>query len=93
MTVELFKKIIKENHIPDDCALMSDSGWECCATNMNGIYYHPIRNEIVFTQGGDSDRETYKEDEEYYEYIPSKGWKMIYCATDDEIWEEDLNRI
>ena len=93
MTVELFKKILKDNNIPDDCVLMSDSGWECDATNMNGVYYHPTRNEIVFTQGGDGDCEYYEEDEEYHEYTPSKGWKMIYCASDDEIWEEDLNRI
>lgn len=93
MTVELFKKILKDNNIPDDCVLMSDSGWECYATNMNGVFYHPSLNEIVFRQGGDSDRETYEEDEEPYEYIPSKGWKIIYCASDEGIRKEGLNRI
>lgn len=51
MTVDIFKRILKENNIPDDVRLMSDSGWECDATEMDGVYYHRKTNTIVFTQG------------------------------------------
>lgn len=50
MTFAELNKIIEENHIPHDVKLMSDSGWECSATDMNGVYYNRERNEIVFTQ-------------------------------------------
>ena len=53
MTFEKLSKIIKDNNIPDDVHLMSDSGWECCATEMDGVYYNESKNEIVFTQGFD----------------------------------------
>ena len=39
MTFTVLKKVMEEHNIPDDAKLMSDSGWECGATNMNGIYY------------------------------------------------------
>lgn len=51
MTFEKLAKIIKENNIPEDVHLMSDSGWECCATEMDGVWYAAEDNEIVFTQG------------------------------------------
>ena len=50
MTFAKLNKIIEENHIPHDVKLMSDSGWECDATDMDGIFYNREKNEIVFTQ-------------------------------------------
>lgn len=50
MTFAELNKIIEENHIPHGVKLMSDSGWECGASNMNGVYYNKEKNEIVFTQ-------------------------------------------
>lgn len=52
MTFRKLAGIIKENNIPEDVHLMSDSGWECCATEMNGIFYCKEENRIVITQGG-----------------------------------------
>ena len=46
MTYKELKEIFTKNNIPEDAHLMSDSGWECCATDMNGIYYN---NESNFT--------------------------------------------
>ena len=51
MTFTQLQKIIKKNHIPEDVRLLSDSGWEMDATDMEGIYYNEDRHCIVFTQG------------------------------------------
>ena len=50
MTYEQLKNIIEKNNIPENVHLMSNSGWECCATEMDGILWNPIYNEIHFTQ-------------------------------------------
>lgn len=50
MTFEKLEKIITKNKIPKNVLLQSDSGWECCETEMNGIYYNKKENKIIFTQ-------------------------------------------
>ena len=50
MTYEQLKNIIEKNNIPEDVHLMSNSGWECCATEMDGVLWNPTYNEIHFTQ-------------------------------------------
>ena len=40
MTVCELINIFKQNNIPNDAILMSDSGWECFATDMDGVYYN-----------------------------------------------------
>ena len=50
MTFKKLKEIIKKNNIPEDVHLLSDSGWEFDASEMNGIFYNKNRNEIVFVQ-------------------------------------------
>lgn len=67
MTVEIFKRILKENNIPNNVCLMSDSGWECDATEMDGLYYHRKTNTIVFTQGCGKT-----------EYEHSREWEILY---------------
>lgn len=68
MTFGLLNKIIEENNIPDDVTLMSDSGWECDATEMDGIYYNSESNIIVFTQYAS----------EFDSYQKDNKWKMLY---------------
>ena len=68
MTMELLEQILKDNNIPKDVHLMSDSGWEGGPTEMDGIFYNRQSNTIVFTQGGLSDR-VYEESEE---------WEILY---------------
>lgn len=63
---ELFN-IFKLNNIPDDAVLMSDSGWECDATDMDGVYYNKSENTVVFTQ------EPYL----YDDYYKSSDWELI----------------
>ena len=53
MTFGQLYNIIVDNNIPDDAHLMSDSGWECNATEMNGVYYDKFKKLIVFTQEGE----------------------------------------
>lgn len=57
MTLGELNKLCKSNNIPDNVKLMSDSGWECCETEMNGVYYSEELNMIIFTQ--DSYEDTY----------------------------------
>lgn len=55
MTFQMLEEIMVQNNIPKDVHLMSDSGWECDATEMDGIYYNKSRNLLVFTQGDGCD--------------------------------------
>lgn len=50
MTFQKLQKLIEKYDIPEDVLLMSDSGWECCETDMDGPYYNRERNEIIFVQ-------------------------------------------
>lgn len=77
MTVGALNEILKKNNIPEDAELMSDSGWECFATKMNGIYYNEDTNTIVFTQEGN----------EYDDYYDRKEWKRLF-GIDIEKGEE-----
>lgn len=65
MTYDKLTKIIEKYNIPKDVHLMSDSGWECNETEMNGILYNEEKNIIVFKQDT-----IYLE--EYY-----KNWKIL----------------
>ena len=51
MTFKELGDVIKANNIPEDVKLMSDSGWECNETEMDGIWYNRKLNTIIFTQG------------------------------------------
>lgn len=50
MTFEELENIITRNNIPKNVTLLSDSGWECCETDMDGVYYDETKNELIFTQ-------------------------------------------
>ena len=56
MTLEKLNKICADNNIPSDVTFMSDSGWECGPTEMNGVWYNPETRVIVFTQGDQYER-------------------------------------
>ena len=68
MTFQYLEKLIHKNNIPQNVRLMSDSGWECSATDMSGVYYHAEESTIVFTQ------DSYGADKKY---CMENGWKMI----------------
>lgn len=65
LTFEKLSNIIEKYNIPKDVHLMSDSGWECNATEMNSILYNKKENIIVF-----------KQDSEYLEEYYS-NWKNL----------------
>ena len=50
MKLNKLLELINKHNIPDDVLLQSDSGWECDATDMDGVYYNRKLNVIVFTQ-------------------------------------------
>lgn len=55
MTFEELNNLIEKHNIPKNVRLMSDSGWECGATDMDGVYYFKDINTIIFTQGSKYD--------------------------------------
>lgn len=67
MTFHALKQLLEKYNIPDDAKLMSDSGWECDATNMDGVYYNSKKNIIVFTQNIS----------EYDDYFNDPDWKTL----------------
>lgn len=79
MTFEQLSEIMKEHNIPSDVRLMSDSGWECDATDMDGIFYNKAENILVFTQNGNVNHM----DEHYY----TDDWKLL-CGTREE-WDTE----
>ena len=50
MTYAKLKEILERNHVPDEVRLMSNAGWELCATDMDGILWNPEENVIHFVQ-------------------------------------------
>lgn len=50
MTFEKLNNLINKYNIPKNVHLLSDSGWECDATEMCGVYYNEEQNVIIFTQ-------------------------------------------
>lgn len=67
MTFMELKKLIEDNHIPDDVHFESDSGWECGPTEMDGVFYNREKNTIVFTQGFGK----------YEDYPKLDGWETL----------------
>ena len=74
MTFKLLSKLIKENNIPEDVELLSDSGWESSETEMNGIYYNREENKMIFTQIGD----------EYDHWFDEEGWQLLHHNTSEK---------
>lgn len=56
MTFEKLKELIEKHNIPSNVKLLSDSGWECDATEMDGVFYNEEENHIIFTQDYDEDK-------------------------------------
>ena len=69
MTVGELFSIFRQNNIPNDATIMSDGGWECCATDMDGVYYNKLKNTVVFTQ----------EISKYDSYYGSNDWIVCKC--------------
>ena len=67
MTFNKLYQIIAENNIPHDVILMSDSGWECDETHMNGVYYSSKLNTIIFTQ----------KSEDFDKYFNDISWQNL----------------
>lgn len=78
MTYELLTKIVEENNIPKDVKLMSDSGWECSESEMDGIFYSKEENILIFTQDGDQYDSWYKKPGYVCVYGKLKDFKDTY---------------
>lgn len=89
MTYKELKEIFTKNNIPENAQLMSDSGWECCATDMDGIYYNKESNTIVFRRNI-SKYESHYTKENGWIALSKLSYKTSY-KTDkkDFIFDED----
>ena len=67
MTFEKLKELIEKHRIPSNVKLLSDSGWECNETEMNGVFYNEVENHIIFTQ----------EFEYSYQYLENKDYQIL----------------
>lgn len=76
MTLGQFIKKTKD--LPKDAWLMSDSGWECNATDCDRAFYSPSQNIIVLTQTWDKDYDR------PFKVRDADGWKW-QCFHD---WRE-----
>lgn len=66
LNFKLLQAIIKDNEIPEDVGFISDSGWECCDTEMMGLWYNPKENLICFTQNISDDK-----------YLRNPDWEFL----------------
>ena len=81
MTFEILKKIIEKHNIPEDVELLSDSGWECSATPMDGVWYNAKLNEIQFTQRGMNfwkNKANYDEPHDRVNAENKDDWVLLY---------------
>ena len=67
MKLNTLLELINKHNIPYDVLLQSDSGWECGATDMGGVYYNRKLNVIVFTQYVS----------EHDSYFNELGWEIL----------------
>lgn len=67
MTFEKLKELIKKYNIPSNVKLLSDSGWECDPTEMDGVFYNEKENHIIFTQEFEHSNKKYLESKYYKE--------------------------
>lgn len=82
MTFELLNRIIEENHIPHNVRLLSDSGWECDETEMDGVFYNASENTLVFTQGDQKSYPYYDGTTIGYQIEENKKWKLLYISEE-----------
>lgn len=49
MTVTQLRNTLDK--VPGNTLVVSDSGWECSPTHIDGVYYSPKKGVVVLTQG------------------------------------------
>lgn len=77
MTYQDLKKIIEINRIPEDVNLMSNSGWECGATEIGAAYYSSSKNEIHLVQSPIESAEQYDEDSLKGQKEKAQDWILL----------------
>ena len=68
MTYSTLQTLIQTYNIPENVTLKSDSGWEIDETDMDGVFYNPDTNIIVFTE---------KPTDTRYNYYAEKPWMRL----------------
>jgi hypothetical protein len=47
ISIKFLNELMVKNNIPETATLQSDSGWECCASDCESVYYNPKKNTII----------------------------------------------
>lgn len=76
MTYRILRQLIEDNGIPYDVALMSDSGWECSATEMDAIYYNESTSTLIFTQNNNIGHTVYDSNPDWM-LLYKKGYDIL----------------
>ena len=67
MKINELLSLLNKHKIPLNADIQNDSGWECDATDVGGVYYNEVTNTVVLTQ------EIYVGDI----YYGAKGWIVV----------------
>lgn len=78
ITVEKLIELMKENNIPMNAKLTSDSGWECCATDVESVFYDSAKNEIVLCSDDPNLERRYGQNVIYSEKKEDTGFPYDY---------------
>ena len=90
MTIEILNKLIKENNIPNNVIIRSDSGWECGDTPCDGVWYNKKKNIIMLTQDIEGTSHLY--DTKYENGIPvSKTVLSDWVCLSTNVAVKDLD--
>lgn len=81
LTLHDLIEICKEHNIPDDVRLLSDSGWECCETEVCGVWYSEIDNAIVLTNDSRKDVQDIIDEEAAMGQIITVDEYEVDCAS------------
>ena len=89
MTIKQLNDIIQQYNIPEDCRLMSDSGWECDPTYMDAAFYSKKYNTIIFTQAMRYE-ESYRKDPNFVE---NEAYRFYFRYKENPEWTLVANNI
>lgn len=65
--------------VPSDAAIMTDSGWECDATEVNLVYYNAKTKVLMLT----------REYGNYEQYADSDDWKLLWKHPEVKLESEE----
>lgn len=72
MTIDKLMGVL--SYLPYYATIETDSGWECCSTGVNLVYYNKEKNVVVLTR---------KPFGNYEKYEKSEKWECLFSSDED----------